>query len=153
MLKTSELFIKDSLEQQVWRRVQTANSVYHFSHKNQPQMHSKLRGWQILVLSLLLCPWEKWGRRHTVERRWGVDSVSRPWGTPSKTEYVWRHGQHCSEEWSGLCRPPVQKEETIPPWALPHLYNIWHYAFATSRYICFLISVHNVTGTVPPPPN
>lgn len=71
----------------------------------------------------------------------------------TKQNRVRMKAKHCSEKWSGLCRPPVLKGETIPHWALPHLYNIWHHTFATSLYICFLTSVHNVTGAVPPPPN
>lgn len=61
--------------------------------------------------------------------------------------------KHCSEKWSGVCRPRVLKGETVPHWALPHLYNIRHYTFAASLYICFLTSVHSVIGTFPPPPN
>lgn len=72
MLKTSEPFIKDSLEQQVWRRVQTANSVYHFSHKNQPQMHSKLRGWAKYLSFLYFFALERSGEGGT---QWREDEV------------------------------------------------------------------------------
>lgn len=99
-----------------------------------------------LPLPLLLCLWEKWGRRHTVERRW---SVSCPWGTPSETEHV------CGEAllWRVVQALQATCSETAPHRALPHLYNIWHCTFATSPYTCFLTIVHSVTGTVPPPPN
>lgn len=111
-------------------------------------------GWvTYFALSLRLCPWEK-GEGGTQRREEEVLAVFPVHGgTQSKPEYVWRHGQHCSEDWYRLCRPPVRKGEIVPYGALPHLYNIWHYPFATSLYICFLTSVHNVTGTVPPPPS
>lgn len=58
---------------------------------------------------------------------------------------------HCSAERCRLCRPPARQGETVPYWALPHLYNIWHQPFATSFYTCFLTSAHSGTGNAPPP--
>lgn len=115
-------------------------------------MHS-----QALRMSNILCPFsaslplgEVGKEAHSGKMRCGQCFLSM---RHTKWNRACVKAKHCSEGRSGLCRPPALLGDTALHWARPHLYNIWHYTFATSLCTCFLTSVHNVTGSIPPPPD